>query len=207
MESVKTKKGTTLPLINLKGKSYLMVAYRLQWLSEDYENYTIDTEFPLLTADETIARATVVIYDANGKVVRKAQATKRETKKDFPDHTEKAETAAIGRALSMLGLGTQHAIADLDEGTRLADSPLVNTKNPNGVVEPKDVKPSQVSQTTASTPNTAITAPSTLPPGAVQAAEVPKKRPSFRRETKNTVTDAAVGVSTAPAATNNGLGF
>lgn len=128
MNSVQTEKGTILPLVNLKGKSYLMVAHRLQWLSEKYPNYTIDTELLSVTDEQTVAKATVVLYDANGGVVRRAQATKRETKKDFNDHTEKAETAAIGRALAMLGLGTQHALSDLDEGERIVDSPVVNTK-------------------------------------------------------------------------------
>lgn len=124
MKTVKTEKGTELPLINLKGKSYLMVAYRLQWLTESVDRYTIQTDFLLVTDDQTIAKATVNIFNKEGVLVRQAQATKRETKKDFVDHTEKAETAAIGRALAMLGFGTQHALSDLDEGERLADSPL-----------------------------------------------------------------------------------
>lgn len=139
MDSVVTEKGTKLPLLNLRGKSYLMVGHRLQWLAEKYDNYVIDTEFLLINDDQTVARATVTILDKDGKVVRKAMATKRETKKDFPDHSEKAETSAIGRALSMLGLGTQHALSDLDEGTRLADSPVENVKRGSVTIEPGTV--------------------------------------------------------------------
>lgn len=128
MKTVKTQKGTELPLVNLKGKDYLMVAYRLQWLTEEAENYDISTELTQITDEQTVARATVTIFDKNGKVVRRAQATKRETKKDFPDHTEKAETAAIGRALAMIGYGTQMALSDLDEGQRIVDSPVVDVK-------------------------------------------------------------------------------
>ncbi len=40
----------------------------------------------------------------------------------------------------MLGFGTQHAIADLDEGTRIVDSPVVNTKT-ELKKEAKDTKP------------------------------------------------------------------
>lgn len=134
MDSVKTKKGTVLPLVNLKGKSYLMVAHRLQWLTEEYANYTIETEFLLLNDDQTVAKATITLLDEAGKVIKKASATKRETKKDFGDHTEKAETAACGRALAMLGMGTQHALSDLDEGQRIVDSPMNNVK-PLKVVE------------------------------------------------------------------------
>lgn len=127
MKTVKTSKGTELPLINLKGKDYLMVAYRLQWLTEDVPNYVIDTNFLVVNDEQTVCRALVQIFDKDGKLIRSASATKRETKKDFSDHTEKAETAAVGRALSMLGFGTQHALSDLDEGTRIVDSPLEAT--------------------------------------------------------------------------------
>lgn len=128
MKTVRTPKGTALPLTNLKGRDYLMVAYRIQWMNEEYPNFEITTEFALVNDDQTVARAKVTLMDINNKVLRSATATKRETKKDFNDHTEKAETAAIGRALAMLGFGTQFAIADLDEGERIVDAPVVDTK-------------------------------------------------------------------------------
>lgn len=126
-KTVVTPKGVVLPLTNLKGKSYLMVAYRLVWMNEACPKFDIKTDMLLLTEEQTICKATVTLMDEEGKVVKTAQATKRETKKDFPDHTEKAETAAIGRALAMMGFGTQFALSDLDEGQRLADSPLAPT--------------------------------------------------------------------------------
>lgn len=159
MKTVKTLKGTELPLTNLKGRDYLMIAYRLQWLSEDIERYDISTDLVQINDEQTIARATVVLYNKEGHVVRRAQATKRETKKDFPDHTEKAETAAIGRALAMLGFGTQHALSDLDEGHRLADSPLQAVERPKALIA-----------------DTATTQQLEVP-----VAEVPKARTSFRK--------------------------
>lgn len=128
MKTVTTPKGTTLPLTNLKGKDYLMVAYRIQWMNEEVPNFNIVTNFPLLTDEQTICTATIELLDKDLKVTKKASGTKRETKKDFSDHTEKAETSAIGRALAILGFGTQFAVADLDEGQRIVDSPLVDTK-------------------------------------------------------------------------------
>lgn len=127
-DSVVTKKGTVLPLLNLKGKKYLMGAYRLQWMNEEVAKFDIQTEFLLLNDEQTIARATVILFDENGHVLKKATATKRETKRDFPDHTEKSESSAIFRALAMMGYGTQYALSDLDEGNRLADSPLETSK-------------------------------------------------------------------------------
>jgi hypothetical protein len=128
MSTVLTEKGTKLPLINLKGKSYLMVAHRLQWLTEKEENYVIDTSIVSENADQAILRAKITILTPDGKVKKQASATKVETKKDFNDYLEKAETAAIGRALAMLGFGTQHALSDLDEGERIVDTPLKSTK-------------------------------------------------------------------------------
>lgn len=127
-KTVKTPNGTDLPLINLKGKDYLQVAHRLLWFNEVEKNFDIATEFLLVNDDQTIAKAIITVKDDKGNVVKTASATKRETKKDFSDHTEKAETSAIGRALALLGYGTQFAIADLEEGDRLADSPLTNPK-------------------------------------------------------------------------------
>lgn len=128
MKTVKTPLGTELPLVNLKGKDYLMVAHRLQWFNEVAEKFYIDTDFLQITDDQTVARAKVTVFDKDGRELKHATATKRETKKDFPDHTEKAETGAIGRALALMGYGTQFAISDLDEGSRLADAPVVNVK-------------------------------------------------------------------------------
>lgn len=153
MKSVKTEKGTVLPLTNLKGKDYLMVAYRIQWMNEVHPNFEIKTEFLLVNEEQTIAKATVSILETVtcqdgskfNKVVKSATATKRETKKDFSDHTEKAETAAVGRALAMLGFGTQFAVADLDEGDRLADAPVVNTK----VLVAEDEKLKEVMESSA----------------------------------------------------------
>jgi len=128
-KTVNTPKGTALPLVNLKGKDYLMVGHRLQWFNEIETNFRIETDFLLVTDEQTVARAVVTVFDKEGKEIKRASATKRETKKDFPDHTEKAETSAVGRALAMLGYGTQFALSDLDEGDRLADSPVVDTKS------------------------------------------------------------------------------
>jgi hypothetical protein len=137
-KTVKTEKGTELPLVNLKGKDYLMVAYRLQWLTEKETNYVIDTK--ILTSDENHAtvQATVSILNSEGKIVRRANATKTEEKTSFADFLEKAETGAIGRALAMLGFGTQHALADLDEGERIVDSPLKAVSSSGGTVKKGD---------------------------------------------------------------------
>lgn len=106
-------------LIPLKGKAYLQVAWRLVWFREEKPNWSIDTQSISITDDSAIFIAR--ICDENG--VQKSSGHGSETKKDFGDYLEKAETKAVGRALAMLGYGTQFA-PELDEGERIVDSPV-----------------------------------------------------------------------------------
>lgn len=129
MKTVNTPKGTALPLISLKGKDYLQVAHRLIWFNEVVERFTMDTFVHAgSNEDKSTVTATVSVFNEKGELVKRASGTKSEHKTHFPDHLEKCETGAIGRALAMLGYGTQFAIADLDEGDRIVDSPVVNLK-------------------------------------------------------------------------------
>lgn len=119
MNSLKTPKGTVLPLINLKGKDYLQVAYRLVWFREEHSDWSLETEF--VSLHETYALAKATIRDSQGRAL--ATAHKREDAKHFADFSEKAETGAIGRALALVGYGTQFA-PELDEEDRIVDSPI-----------------------------------------------------------------------------------
>lgn len=120
MMTFTTKNGTELPVSDMRGKPYLLVSYRIVWMREEHPGWAIETEIIRMEQNESIARAT--IRNDNGTII--AQATKREDLKGFGDHLEKAETGAIGRALALCGYGTQFCYDDLDEGNRLADSPV-----------------------------------------------------------------------------------
>jgi hypothetical protein len=120
MKTFKTQKGSELPLLNLKGKDYLQVQHRIVWFREELPKWSIETE--LLERTETASTAKATIKDEAGRIM--ATAHKRETKQGFADHIEKAETGSIGRALALIGYGTQFT-DDLDEGSRLADSPTL----------------------------------------------------------------------------------
>ena len=43
---------------------------------------------------------------------------------------EKAETGSIGRALALLGYGTQFCADELDEGDRIVDAPAEPARKP-----------------------------------------------------------------------------
>lgn len=113
-----TSKGTELPLLNLKGKPYLQVAHRLVWFREDKPEAEIKTTVIDLKETYAIMKAEIIV---EGRVL--GSGHKKETEENFSDFIEKAETGAIGRALAMAGYGTQFD-PDLDEGDRLADSPV-----------------------------------------------------------------------------------
>src|SRR5260221_14606466 len=132
-------------LMQLQGKDYLPVAWRLCWFRDLCPEGTISTEPVTLDLDrETTEEVMVwnnetkrkekVIKRANGFAVfhatvtdgkgGSATGTKSEKAASFPDYIEKAETGAVGRSLAMLGFGTQFTGDDFNEGERLADAPV-----------------------------------------------------------------------------------
>src|SRR5579859_7045580 len=139
-------------LIELQGKAYLEVKFRLVWFREMCPNGTIDTEEVLVDLDREVeaevptgnwipnpnrpgkkmpekltkhdkgyARFRAVVTDGKGG---RATATKSENAASFPDFIEKAETGAVGRALAMLGYGTQFTGDELSEEHRIVDAPV-----------------------------------------------------------------------------------
>ncbi len=112
-------------LMNLKGKDYLPVAARLIWLNEEAPRYTIQSQILKLEDTYAIVQATVTVLDDTGNAIKTASATKREDKTHFPDYLEKAETGSIGRALGMLGYGTQFA-PEFDESNGLLETRVVD---------------------------------------------------------------------------------
>ncbi len=122
-----TPKGTTLPLMDIKGKPYLQVQHRIIWFREEHPDWTILTE--IVSTNEKETRAKAIIQTPEGRTV--STGNKYESRAGFADHLEKAESGAIGRALGFLGYGTAFAL-DLEEGDRLADAPTteVEKKSP-----------------------------------------------------------------------------
>lgn len=113
MKIFKTPKGTELPLMELKGKDYLQVAYRLVWFREEKPLWGIET-----VVGEGLSKA--IIKDETGRII--ATAHKTVGTKVFAE--ESSETGAIGRALAMCGFGTQFCGDELDEKEDLADAPV-----------------------------------------------------------------------------------
>lgn len=129
-------------IIKLKGKDYLEVKFRLVWFREDHpaeSGWGINTS--IVQFDEKQGTVKATITDPEGRIA--ATGTKQEVPKDFGDYLEKAETGAIGRALALLGYGTQFA-PEMEEGQRIVDSPVErnHTEKPPGLNLPgPGVKP------------------------------------------------------------------
>lgn len=108
-------------LIKIQGRDYLQVRDRLLWLRSDHPEAKVETCIEALSDNAATVRATITLPSgAVGSGL--ARETLDAVKNLGGAYVEKAETAAVGRALAHLGYGTQFAI-ELDEG-HLADSPV-----------------------------------------------------------------------------------
>lgn len=96
---------------------YLDVKWRLVWLRSEHPDAQISTEHVSIGADSAVFKATVAIPGGGS-----ATGYGSETKGDFGDFIEKAETKALGRALLALGYGTQFAQDFGDEELPVAES-------------------------------------------------------------------------------------
>lgn len=123
----KTPKETELPILTLKGKPYLQVAHRLVWFREEKPDWSIETDLISVTDKSAYCRA--IIKNELGRIM--ATAHKFENVQGFGDFIEKAETGSIGRALAMVGYGTQFCADEFEEGDRLADAPVEPAKSKN----------------------------------------------------------------------------
>ncbi len=138
-------------LMKMRGKDYLEVKWRLVWFLADagpQAGYvTVELEHD---RQNGYARYAAVAWDGRegpwreitvyGQTIsicgRVATGVKTETRADFHDFAEKAETGALGRALAGLGYGTQFA-PDVQEGARVVDSPVEQPSAQNQRQQPQ----------------------------------------------------------------------
>jgi hypothetical protein len=103
---------------------YLEVKWRLCWFREQYPHGTIDTQFLRLDWEQRIAICQCTVSDGEGG---QSTATGTETRKGFEDFVEKSETRSVGRALALLGFGTQFVGEERSEGEHIVDAPVTTT--------------------------------------------------------------------------------
>lgn len=100
-------------LIKFKGKDYLEVKFRALWLRTEHPDALIETE-PVHVNDQLALFKATVSIPGGGR----ATGHGSQTPAGFPEYIEKAETKAVGRALGLLGYGTQFCGDELDEPIR-----------------------------------------------------------------------------------------
>jgi hypothetical protein len=111
-------------LVKLQGnKEYLPVAARIVAFREAHPAGVISTD---LIATEPVAVVRASIHAADGVLLATGYGTSPMAGKGSyaGRGLEKAETAAIGRALAHAGFGTLYALDDDDDADHLADAPI-----------------------------------------------------------------------------------
>ena len=98
-----------------KGKHYAMVAARVQAFRELIPNGCIETDIVRMQDDLCVVKAT--IRDSDGKVLATGHAYERESNGQInrTSFIENCETSAVGRALGMIGIGSEESMASAEE--------------------------------------------------------------------------------------------
>lgn len=101
--------------IEVNGKNYTCVAARISAFRELCPVGTISTEI-LSLADGVVTMKTT-ITDENGKILATGMAQEKETSSyiNKTSYIENCETSAVGRALGMLGMGSDEQMASAEE--------------------------------------------------------------------------------------------
>lgn len=98
----------------VKGRDYLEVKWRITWMRNEHPDAVLETELTSHENGRAIVRARVSL--PSGGI---ATGWGSETESTFENYIEKAETKAIGRALTALGYGTPAGVeAEQDVAAR-----------------------------------------------------------------------------------------
>ena len=102
---------------NIRGKQYVEVNERIKFFRQEdqYKNWGIHTEFPMLTDAECLCRASIVDADGHTVAVGHAHEVKTASNINKTSYVENCETSAVERALALLGIGIDTSIASANE--------------------------------------------------------------------------------------------
>jgi hypothetical protein len=157
-----------LKTIKVRGgaqQAYLPVTARLLWLRADYPQAQIVTEALRLDDKGAIFKATVTL-PGGGVAVGHGS----ETAGDFGDFIEKAETKAIGRALTALGYGTEFAEGQ-DDPTLAAATEIAPA-----APAPRAREPIALPATTTPTPAPTATPAAVAPPAQLRPERLSRQQ-------------------------------
>jgi len=102
---------------NIRGKQYVEVNERIKFFRQEdqYKNWTIATDFPLLDAENCVCKCTIANEQGRVVAVGHAHEEKGSSNINKTSYVENCETSAVGRALAMLGIGIDTSIASANE--------------------------------------------------------------------------------------------
>lgn len=109
------KANLKIKAVPIKGKKYAMVVSRVDAFREICPSGTIET-IPVVT-EEKRAIFQAKVYDEKGHLLScgTAEETKDSTQINQTSFVENCETSAIGRALAVLGIGSEENMASAEE--------------------------------------------------------------------------------------------
>lgn len=110
-----TKANEVMPKIPVKGKNYAMVPARVQAFRMMCPDGYIGTE--IVDMHDGVVTMQATVKDETGKVLATGFAQEKETSSyiNKTSYIENCETSAVGRALGMLGLGSDEQMASAEE--------------------------------------------------------------------------------------------
>jgi hypothetical protein len=102
---------------DIRGNAYVPVNERIKFFRTDaaYAGWAIITDFPVLTADGAVCKATILNDKGEVMGTGHAQETRAGSNINKTSFVENCETSAVGRALGLLGIGVDTSIASADE--------------------------------------------------------------------------------------------
>lgn len=109
--------------INIKGKEYAPVNERVKEFIEKYasKGYYFLTEIVELSADSVVCKCTVYSPEDKAIATGYAQEDRSSSNINKTSYVENCETSAVGRALGMIGIGIDAAMASADEVANAID--------------------------------------------------------------------------------------
>lgn len=116
----------------VKGQDYLEVKWRIAWLRHDHPTAILETDLVSHEDGRAVMRARVQVPDGGS-----ATGWGSETAQAFENYIEKAETKAIGRALTALGYGTPASESDESTAPQSIRPAQQRTGTPEGATTPQ----------------------------------------------------------------------
>jgi len=155
MKINKTMSNYKFKTTNIRGKQYVEVNERIKFFrqEEQYKNWGLHTEFPMLTSDECLCRATITDRDGSVVAVGHAHEVKTASNINKTSYVENCETSAVGRALAMLGIGIDASIASANE---VKDAIAKQESTPVDMKEEKVSRPAAAKENTVSIMDKAV---------------------------------------------------